>query len=98
MKLPTLGVTKFTKSNFDIQQLNLCQIIEQKLALSSNFRCDQIYKYLLYKLGHTLCCYLSKTKILNKTTSVKWLRLAPTFGVIKLKNTSYIDFGHTLLM
>jgi hypothetical protein len=37
------------------------QFVEQKLMLSSNFRCDQIYKYQRYDLGHTLLCYLSQT-------------------------------------
>jgi hypothetical protein len=37
------------------------QFVEQKLMLSSSFRCDQIYKYERYDFGHTSLCYLSRT-------------------------------------
>jgi len=32
------------------------RFVEQKLMLSSNFRCDQIYKNERYDFGHTLLC------------------------------------------
>jgi hypothetical protein len=48
---------------------NLGRFFEPKLMLSSNFRCDQIYKYELYDFGHTLLCYLSQTKMFNEPTS-----------------------------
>ncbi len=37
------------------------RFVEQKLMLSSSFRCDPIYKYERYDFGHTLLCYLSPT-------------------------------------
>ncbi len=37
------------------------QFAELKLILSSNFRCDQIYSYEWYDLGHTFLIYLSQT-------------------------------------
>jgi hypothetical protein len=33
--------------------------VEQKLVLSSSFRCDQIYKCQAYDFGHTLLCCLN---------------------------------------
>ncbi len=36
-------------------------LLNKRLMLSSSFRCDQIYKYMLYDFGHTLLCYLSRT-------------------------------------
>ncbi len=46
------------------------QFVEQKLMLSSSFRRDQIYKDERYDFGHTLLCYLSRTFMFNKSTSV----------------------------
>jgi hypothetical protein len=37
------------------------RFVEQKLMLSSNFRCDQIYRNERCDFGHTLLCYLSLT-------------------------------------
>jgi hypothetical protein len=39
--------------------------VEQRLMLSSSFKRDQIYKYEIYYLGHTLLCNLSPTQIFN---------------------------------
>ncbi len=36
-------------------------LLNKKLMLSLSSRCDQIYEYELYDLGHTLLCYLSWT-------------------------------------
>ncbi len=46
------------------------QFVEQKLMLSSSFRRDQIYKDERYNFGHTLLCYLSRTWMFYKPTSV----------------------------
>ncbi len=37
------------------------RFVEQRLMLSSNFRCDQIYKYKIHDFGQILLCYLSRT-------------------------------------
>jgi hypothetical protein len=53
-----------SKSAFTVPHSNgkTCgRFVEQKLMLSSNFRCDQIYKNERYDFGHTLLCYLSPT-------------------------------------
>jgi hypothetical protein len=55
-----------TKSAFDKVT---GRFVEQKLKLSSNFRCDQNYKNERYDFGHTLLCYLSPTWMFNKPTS-----------------------------
>ncbi len=64
------------KSDLDVQQTHLShwgQFVEQTLMLSSNFRCDQIFKYKMHDFGHTLLCYLSQTYMyiymFNKPTS-----------------------------
>jgi hypothetical protein len=36
-------------------------LLNKRLMLSSNFRCDQIYKYKIHDFGHTLLCHLSRT-------------------------------------
>ncbi len=52
------------KSDLDAKQTHLWgRFVEQKLALSSSFRCDQIYKIRRYDFGHTLLCYLSQTYV-----------------------------------
>ncbi len=43
--------------------------VEQKLMLSSSFKCDQNYKYERYYFGHTLLCFLSPTSMFNKPTT-----------------------------
>ncbi len=45
-------------------------LLNKGLMLSSSFRCDQIYMYKTYDFGHTLLCYLSRTQMFNKPTSV----------------------------
>ncbi len=37
-------------------------VVEQKLVPISSLKCDQIYKYLRYDLGHTLLCYFFRLK------------------------------------
>jgi hypothetical protein len=37
-------------------------LLNKRLMLSSNFRCDQIYKYEIYNFGHTLLCYLLRLR------------------------------------
>ncbi len=46
------------------------RFVEQKLMLSSNFRCDQIHKNKRYGFGHTLLCYLNVAEgsLLNKSS------------------------------
>ncbi len=46
--------------------------VEQKLMLSSNFRCCQIHSCHIYESGHTLLCYLSPTQMFNKPASVSY--------------------------
>jgi hypothetical protein len=41
-------------------------LLNKRLMLSSSFRCDQIHKYEINDFGHTLLCYLSRTKMFNK--------------------------------
>ncbi len=53
---------------------------EQKLVLSSSFRCGQIYKCQRYGFGHTFVLLKSHLDI-NKATSVRWTAL----GVTKFK-------------
>jgi hypothetical protein len=48
--------------------------VEQKLMLSSNLRCDQIYEYEMHDFGHTLLCYLSQTFMFNKPASEAGLK------------------------
>ncbi len=43
-------------------------VLNKRLMLSSSFRCDQIYKYEISNLGHTLLCYLSPTLMFNELT------------------------------
>jgi hypothetical protein len=45
-------------------------LLNKRLMLSLSFRCDQIYKFELYDSGHTLLCFLSRTEMFNKPTSV----------------------------
>jgi hypothetical protein len=44
------------------------RFVEQKLALSSSFRCDQIRNRNRYDFGPTLLSYLSRTWKFNKHT------------------------------
>jgi len=81
---PALDVTKLItliqahfvvllNSDLEVKQIGFWgQFAEQKLVLSSNFRCDQIYKNGGYDFGHTLLCYLSLTKMFNKPTTGFW--------------------------
>ncbi len=55
------------------------RFVEQKLMLSSNFRCDQIFNNHCYVFGHTLLCYLSPTWMFNKPTS-DWLICSSRVG------------------
>ena len=41
------------------------RFVEQKLVLSSSFRCDQSHICHCYDLGHTLLCYFSQTWMFN---------------------------------
>ncbi len=72
----------------DYLQLNMCIcFIEQKLMLSSRFRCGQSHDGHKYDFGHTLWCYLSQTYmfikpnpgLLNKNSC-----LATALGVTKI--------------
>jgi hypothetical protein len=47
------------------------RLVEQKLILSSSFRCCQIHNCHRYDFGHTLLRFLSRTKMFNKLTSGK---------------------------
>jgi hypothetical protein len=50
------------KSEIEVQQTHLWgQFVEQRLALSSSFMCDQFLIWQWYEFGHTLLCYLSRT-------------------------------------
>jgi hypothetical protein len=40
-------------------------LLNERLMLSSSFRCDQVNKYELYHFGHTLLCYLSQNLMFN---------------------------------
>ncbi len=50
-------------------------LLNKRLMLSSNFRCDQIQKYEIYDFGHTLLCYLSRTQMFNKPASGAYPRV-----------------------
>ncbi len=76
------------KSDLDVQQTHN-RFVEQKVMLSSNFRCYQIHNCQRYHFGHTLLCYLSPTWMFNRTTTgLLNIRscLAPTLGVTKFIN------------
>jgi hypothetical protein len=79
------------KSDLDVQRTKDV-LIKQKLMLSSNLRCDQIYKYKIHDSGHTLLCFLSQTLMFIKPTSASGFlarfveqisSLAATLGVTK---------------
>jgi hypothetical protein len=64
------------------------RFVQQKLILSSNFKCDKIHKIHCYEFGHTLLSYLSQTWMFNKPTSEasllnKSLPLVATLSVTK---------------
>jgi hypothetical protein len=61
--IPYLALLNFTKNvkSCEYGPLGLGRFVEQKLALSSNFNCDQIHNCHGYDFGHTLLCYLSQT-------------------------------------
>ncbi len=44
------------------------RFVEQKLVLSSSFRCDRIHNCYRYDFGHTFLCYLSQTWMFKKTS------------------------------
>jgi len=57
-------------SGFVSNSISRGRFVEQKLMLSSNFRCDQIHNCHWYDLGHTLLWYLSQTQMFNKPTLI----------------------------
>ncbi len=65
----TLGAKQHNIRQNCRQTLNWGRFVEQKLILSSNFRCYQIHSCQRYDFGHTLLCYLSLTWLFNKPTS-----------------------------
>ncbi len=76
-----LGVAKFitiiTWNGSHLSCLNMTYMFNKHL-LRSSFKCDQIYNYHYYKLGHTLLSCLSMTQILQPH-----LCLAVALGVTK---------------
>jgi hypothetical protein len=56
------------KSDLNVQE-NRGRFVEQKLMLSSNFRCYQTRNCHRDELGHILLWHLSRTKMFNKPTS-----------------------------
>ncbi len=57
------------------------RFVERKLMISSSLRCDQSQKCHRYVFGHTLLCYLSWTRMLNKPTSANlFVTLAKCYG------------------
>jgi hypothetical protein len=58
------------KSNLDVQQTHLWgRFVEQKLILSSNFRCGKIDKINCYEFGHTFIVLLKYDSDVQQTTS-----------------------------
>jgi hypothetical protein len=65
-------------SFYDYSPTLLCccgRFVEQKLVLSSSFRCDKIHNCLRYDFSHTLLWYSSQTWMFNKPTSEAKLTL-----------------------
>jgi len=51
----------FLLFKFSRHKVNRGRFVEQKLMLSSSFRCYQIHNCHRSDIGHTLLCYLSRT-------------------------------------
>ena len=70
----TYWVTLFVllKSDLDVQRIHLRgRFVEQKLMVSSSFRCYQIHNCHRLDFGHTLLCYLSRTQMFKNPLFVQ---------------------------
>jgi hypothetical protein len=77
---------------------NIDQYVEQKLTLSSSFRCNQIYKCQIYYFSHTLLCYSSWTWMYNIDQYFEQkLMLNSTFKCNQIRKCLKYNYDHILL-
>jgi len=70
-------------------------LLNERLMLSSSFRCNQIYKYEIHHFGYTLLCYLSRTWMFNEPASrlcVLKYRTYALYSLVLLVSSTIIRF------